>query len=94
MKWTSLHGFSFKDLISIILTIGFITVIGFYIGIGIHTLEYPSALLELIKILVTPILWVISIYGGTEGLELLKDKISSSDSLNIPTTNNSDSNSV
>lgn len=99
MKWTELKSFSFKDLISIIIVVTFVSLIIFYSLIGFFTKEYPQALFELIKVVVTPISWVLGIYGGTEGLELIKGKLEGSEFLNMPVNNNTntsinDSNSI
>jgi len=78
MKWTALHLFSFKDLISCAIVLTFMVTIGFYLY------KNSDGLLELIKVLITPVIWVVSIYGGTEGLELIKGKLENSDYLNLP----------
>lgn len=78
MKWTELKSFSFKDLISSAIMFIYIVVIGFFLW------NDSNSLLKLIEILTTPVIWIISLYSGTEGLELIKGKLENSDALDIP----------
>ena len=94
LKWAELKSFSFKDLISIIVVLLFCFIcIAYTIFFIQQKVNNLPVLLSLISALIPLMITIIGVYGGTEGLELIKNKFNEVDSIttisNTSISNNS-----